>query len=330
MLMTQAKATEPIELRVAVQMPPGSTQTNNLVLFKKRVEAASNGALKISIFPSGQLVEDSQVVKAVTAGQIEIGASRIGHFEKAVPAIGIFLLPFMFNTPGMQETAMTPGSRVRGPLDTAVLRAMGARVLWWEPFGSYAFLSKGAPITSPNAMAGKTVRVFDDISTAFVHACGGKPVYVSGNDMYEACRTGRTEIGQVPPTAFVARRLWDVMDQYTNARHVIDALLIVINEQVWKSLSADHRRILEEAAGESQKLVWAELQKVDIEVDALAKQHGITVTNLSEDQVQEWKLCSESLLESYLDRSGALGAEVLAGYRQLLRDSYRRPAAARP
>ena len=254
MFMTQAMAAEPVELRVAVQMPPGSIETNNLFLFKERVEAASKGGLKISIFPSGQLVEDSQVVKAVTAGQIEIGASRIGHFEKAVPAIGIFLLPFMFNTPGIQQTAMTPGSPVRAPLDEAVLRKAGARVLWWQSLGSYALLSKGRPIVSPKAMAGKSVRVFDDNSTAFVRACGGTPVYVSGNDMYEAYRTGRTEIGQTPPSPFVSRHLWEVMDQYANTRHVTDALLIVMNEQVWKSLPADHRRILEDAAGESQKL----------------------------------------------------------------------------
>jgi hypothetical protein len=68
------------------------------------------------------------------------------------------------------------------------------------------------------------------------------------------------------------------------------------------------------------------LQKIDIEVDALAKKHGTAVTNLSEEQVQEWKLCSESLLEDYLERSGPLGADVLAGYRQLIRESYRTPA----
>jgi C4-dicarboxylate-binding protein DctP len=325
---TRATGTEPVELRIAVQMPPGSIETNNLYFFKERVEAASNGGLRIAIFPSGQLVEDSQVVKAVTGGQIDIGASRIGHFEKTVPAIGIFLLPFMFNVPAIQQAAMKPGSALRAPLDAALLRGMGAHVLWWQPLGSYAFLSKGEPIVSPNAIAGKTVRVFDDSSTAFIRACGGKPVYVSGNDMYEAYKTGRVEIGQVPPSPFASRRLWEVMNRFTNTRHVTDALLIVINEQRWTSLSADYRRILEEAAGEAQKLVWGELENVDKDVVAISEEHGTTVTNLSEEQVQEWKLCSEPLLEGYLEKSGPLGAEVMAGYRQIIRETYSTPASS--
>src|SRR5215510_4557050 len=80
------------ELRVTVQTPPKSINNDNLELFKKRVETATDGALKISIHVG--LIEDSQVIKAVAAGQVEMGGSRLGHFVDAVPAIGIFLLPF--------------------------------------------------------------------------------------------------------------------------------------------------------------------------------------------------------------------------------------------
>lgn len=326
LLMTPAMAAEPKELRVTIQLPPGSIETNNLLRFKKHVEAGTQGDLKVSIFPSGQLVEDSQVVKAVAAGRVEMGASRLGNFAEAVPATGIFMLPFMFHVPAVEEAAMNSGSPVRGPLDAAILQRTGTRVLWWQPLGSFVLLSKGGPITTPAAMAGKTVRVFDESSTALVQACGGVPIKVAGNDMYEAHRTGRVEVAQLGLTGVVARRLWEVMDNLTSTRHITDALLIVINESIWQSLPADHRRILEEAAGEAQKTVWAELRKVDVEVDALANKHGTTVTNLSNEQVLEWKICAEALLESFLEKSGPTGARVMAGYRKVLTDAYRTPA----
>ena len=37
------------ELRITVQTPSGSINNDNIEFFKKRVEAATNGALKISV-----------------------------------------------------------------------------------------------------------------------------------------------------------------------------------------------------------------------------------------------------------------------------------------
>ena len=99
---------QPRELRITVQTPPGSINNDNLELFKKRVETATDGALKISVHVG--LVEDSQVIKAVAAGQVEMGGSRIGLFADAVPAIGIFLLPFMFNLLPVQDAAIQTDS----------------------------------------------------------------------------------------------------------------------------------------------------------------------------------------------------------------------------
>ena len=311
------------ELRVTVQLPPASMQTKNLTLFKQHVETLSKGALKISIFPSGQLVEDSQVIKAVLAGRVEIGASRIGHFTESVPAIGVFLLPFMFNVPAVEHAAMKAGSPVRGLLDQAVLQKTGARVLWWQPFGSFVMLSKGAPVSSPAEMAGRTVRVFDQSSAALVAACAGTPVYVGANEQYGAYKQGRTQIGQAAIPTIASWRFWEVMDTVTNTRHLVDALLVIISERLWQSLTEDHQRILAEAAGEAQKAYNADLRKIEANARALAEKNGMNVVNVSPHQVDEWKACASDLLAGYLDRSGALGGKTLAGYRDILLETSR-------
>jgi C4-dicarboxylate-binding protein DctP len=316
------------ELRVTVQLPPASMQTKNLSLFKQHVETLSKGALKISIFPSGQLFEDAQVIKAVVAGQVEIGASRIGHFTEAVPALGIFLLPFMFNVPAVEDAAVKAGSPVRGLLDRAVLEKTGARVLWWQPFGSFVLLSKAAPVASPAAMAGKTVRVFDQSSAALIKACTGTPVYLGAKEQYAGYKQGRAQIGQAAVPTIASWRFWEVMDTVTNTRHLVDALLIIISERLWQSLSEDHRRILEQAAGEAQKAYNANLRKIEAETYATAAKHGMKVIDVSRYQVDEWKACAAELLVGYLDRSGALGAKTLKGYRDILLETYRTHAPA--
>jgi TRAP-type C4-dicarboxylate transport system substrate-binding protein len=251
------------ELRITVQTPPGSINNDNLELFKKRVESATGGTLKISVHVG--LVEDSHVIKAVAEGRVEMGGSRLGHFADPVPGIGIFLLPFMFNLVPVQEAALHPDSRFRLLLDAAILEKTGVRVLWWSPFGTSILLSKSVPITSPAAMVGKTVRTYDKISETLVRSCGGRPVYLGGTEQYNGYKTGKAMVGQAGVTFVVGRQLWDVMDTLVDTRHFADGMLILINEPTWQSLSADHRRVVGEAAAEAQKAILSDLRQRESE-----------------------------------------------------------------
>jgi C4-dicarboxylate-binding protein DctP len=306
---------QPRELRITVQTPPGSINNDNLELFKKRVETATDGALKISVHVG--LVEDSQVIKAVAAGQVEMGGSRIGLFADAVPAISIFLLPFMFNLLPVQDAAIQTDSPFRRLLDAAVLEKTGARVLWWSPFGTSILLSKSAPIASPAAIAGKTVRTYDKISENLVSSCGGIPVYLGGTEQYNGYKTGKAVVGQAGITFVVARRLWEVMDTLANTRHFADGMLILINEQTWRSLPPDHWRILEEAAAEAQKEILVDLHQRETEGYALAAKNGMKIREITPDEVAEWRACSSPVLETFMSNAGELGQRLMEAYGQL-------------
>jgi TRAP-type C4-dicarboxylate transport system substrate-binding protein len=306
---------QPRELRITVQTPPGSINNDNLELFRKDVEVATEGALKVNVHVG--LVEDGQVIKAVAEGNVEMGGSRLGHFADAVPGVGIFLLPFMFNLLPVQEAALEAGSLFRRSLDAAILEKTGARVLWWSPFGTSIMASKSVPITSPAAMAGKTVRTYDKISETLVRSCGGIPVYLGGTEQYNGYKTGKAVAGQMGITFVVARRMWEVLDTLADTRHFADGMLILINEPVWQSLLPEHRRIVEEAAAQAQKAILADLQKREMESYALAAKNGMKVHEITPDDVAEWRVCSAPVLEAFMSKSGELGQRLLEAYGQL-------------
>jgi len=312
---TSEGLSQPRELRITVQTPPGSINNDNLELFKKRVETSTDGALKISVHVG--LIEDSQVIKAVAAGQVDMGGSRIGLFADAVPAISIFLLPFMFNLLPVQDAALQTDSPFRRLLDAAVLEKTRARVLWWSPFGTSILLSKSVPIASPAAMAGKTVRTYDKISENLVSSCGGVPVYLGGTEQYDGYKTGKAAVGQAGITFVVARRLWEVMDTLANTRHFADGMLILINEQTWGSLAPDQRRIVEEAAAEAQKAILIDLHRRETDGYALAAKNGMKIREITPDEVAEWRACSTPVLETFMTSAGELGQRLMEAYGQL-------------
>jgi len=166
-------------LRISLQLPLKHHLGQNLVAFKEQVEKASNGDLKIEIYPSAQLYKDKQVPSAVSSGAIEMGVASLAQFVGTVPAVDVFYVPFMFPTEELVKKATAPGSTVRQPLDDAILKS-GARVLWWQAYGGVALLSKGDPIVNPEDMNGKKVRVFGKTLGEFTKSVGGAPVVMSG------------------------------------------------------------------------------------------------------------------------------------------------------
>jgi C4-dicarboxylate-binding protein DctP len=246
-----------------------------------------------------------------------MGGSRIGHFAEAIPAISIFLSPFMFNLLRLQDAALQPESPFRRLLDQAVLEKYGARVLWWSPFGTYVLMSRSVPVASPAALVGKTVRTYDKISATFVTNCGGIPVYLGANEYYDGHKTGKAMVGQVGISFVVPRRLWEVFDTIANTRHFADGMLILMNEPTWRSLSPDHQRIVQEAAVEAQKAILVDLHKRETEGYAVAAKNGMKIHEITPDEVAEWRVCSAPLLEAFMNNSGELGQRLMQAYGQL-------------
>jgi C4-dicarboxylate-binding protein DctP len=90
------------------------------VHFKERVEAASNGSIKIEIHDSARLYSDDGIAQAVTSGAVEMGYVNLARYASTSPATGIFQLPFLFNSEAILGAARAPGSEIRTLIEKAV------------------------------------------------------------------------------------------------------------------------------------------------------------------------------------------------------------------
>jgi TRAP-type C4-dicarboxylate transport system substrate-binding protein len=99
--------------------------------------------------------------------------------------------------------------------------------------------------------------------------------------------------------------------------------VVTINERLWQSMPTEHRRVVESAAREAEAAIRERIAAIEREAHALAEKKGMKLVELTTADCDLWKYCAAPLLEEYLDRSGPLGAQVMAGYRQLLVEVYR-------
>ncbi len=302
-------------LRISLQLPLKHHLGQNLLQFKEQVETASKGDLKIEIYPSAQLYKDKEVPSAVASGAIEMGVASLARFVGVVPAVDLFYVPFMLPSEELVKKATAPGSTVRQPLDDAILKT-GARVLWWQAYGGVALLSKGDPIVNPEDMKGKKVRVFGKTLGEFTKSVGGAPVVMSGSEQFLAYQRGTVDAGMTGVSAVMPRKLYQVMDNLTVTKHADIEFIVIINDKVWSNLDDTQRAIISKAS----RNVEADLREkmVGIEADALAEsKKNMKVFELNAQQIAAWKAATSSVVDGYLESSGALGKQLVEAVRKL-------------
>lgn len=303
-------------LRITLQLPMKSHIGQNLQMFKDEVERESNGELKIEIYDSAQLYKDKEVPQAVGSGSIEMGTASITRFAGTIPAVDIFYVPFMFNSADMVRKAVAHDSPVRQPIDAAILET-GSRVLWWQAYGGAIMLSKDGPLKTPEDIKGKKVRVFGKTLGKFIETLGGSPTLISGSEQYLAYQRGTVDAGMTGISGVKSRKLWQVMDHITVTNHADIEFLVLINETVWQGLSDGHRNIIQTAARNAEAHVRDAMADMEASAYAAAKNEGMGVTVLTDEEVAAWRAATKPVLDGYLEESGELGAEVAKAARSL-------------
>lgn len=299
-----------LTMRITLQLPLKSHLGQNLVIFEKEVEEKSGGKIDVQIYDSAQLYKDKEVPQAVGSGAIEAGVASLTRYVGDIPAVDVFYLPFLLNTEDKVRKATEPGNPVRTPLDEAI-KGTGSTVLWWQAYGGSIFLSKGGPIKTPADLKGKKVRVFGKTLGDFVEAAGGAPTLTAGSEQYLAYQRGTVDVGMTGVSGVKSRKLWEVMDTITVTNNADIEFIVVVNTKWWEGLTDEQRKIISEAAANAEKSVRNEMSKIEADAYAAAKENGMSVHELSAEDIEAWKKVSQPVYDSYLKAAGDTGKQIL-------------------
>ncbi len=297
-------------LRITTQLPLSTPLGQNLVRFKELLEAESGGELVVEIYPAAQLYTDKEVPGAVASGQIEMGSSSLARFAGTIPAVDIFNVPFLLNTPDLVRAATEPGSPVRGPLDEA-MTAKGARPLWWQPYGLSILMTRNTVVRRPSDMVGLKIRTFGKALEQFVNHVGGAATNIGGSRQYLAYERGTVDGGMTGMQSVSERKLYQVMDHLTVTNHSNIEFVVLINERVWQQLDPTLQAIISRTARVVEREIRDSLAGIEAEAYAAAEANGMSVHRLDEHDVAAWREATYELRNVYRDAAGSLGEQLL-------------------
>ncbi|MDA9223930.1 TRAP transporter substrate-binding protein DctP [Tateyamaria sp.] len=298
------------KMRISLQLPLTSHLGENLTLFEKEVEERTNGTIDVEIYDSATLYKDKEVPAAVGSGAIEAGVASLTRYVGDAPVVDVFYMPFLFNTEDKVRAAVAEGSTVREILESEIAKT-GGQVLYWQAYGGAILLSQGGPIRTPEDMKGKKARVFGKTLGDFVTAAGGAPTLISGSEQYLAYQRGTVDVGMTGVSGVKSRKLWEVMDTITVTNHADIEFVVVVNSEWWDSLDVETQGHISAAAKIAQDDVRDRVTQIEADAYAAAKENGMTIVELNDEELAAWQAVSQPVIDGYLKATGDTGKQIL-------------------
>ncbi len=236
-----------------------------MMFMADKVREKSGGRMQVQVFPGEQLGNEKECIEALQLGYLAMTKTSSAPMEGFVPKMRVFGIPYLF------RDADHLWKVLNGPIGKEILLAGESkrlRGLCYYDAGARSFYAK-RPINKPSDLAGMKIRVQNSImSMKMVQAMGGSPTPVPWGELYTALDQGVVDGAENNSPSFRTSRHYEVCPHYCLDEHTCLPDILVISTRVWKNLSPEQQRILQESVDESvtyQRKIWAEAELKDLQ-----------------------------------------------------------------
>ncbi len=244
--------------------------------FAEAVEARTNGAIAVELYPANQLGSPPEQLEQTILGAIEMNLPTQGGLDKYEKAFGTVMTPFAFSSYEQAHAVLD------GPFtDWAApkLEEQGLVMLSnWE-YGFRNITNSDHPINTPDDVKGLKLRTPPELQiVAALEGLGASTTQIAFPELPNALNQGVVDGQENPIGVIYHNKLNDFQDHLAITRHVYNSLVHVINKDVFDGLTAEQQTILrEESKRAGDMMREAVLRQEDEEIAAL-EAAGMQVT----------------------------------------------------
>lgn len=296
-------ASETVELKLGHIYSATHNEAVALQTLADNLAAASNGRIKLSIFPSSQLGSEREMAEMVTLGTLDMALSDGPTWSNAlnVPEMAVFGLPFLYN--GIDGEAACFPTILEA--SAKFMEGTGVKPLFCTTASIRGAMLATKPINSIEDVSGIKMRVPE--ITMYVNTwknLGANATTTAWSEAYTSISSGVVDGCEADPSTLVDANLQEVTKYFSKTNHMGTIHIISINQAKWDSIPADLQKIiLDECAKVSAEQV--ESRKV-ADQEALDKMvaGGITINEVSDDARAAMIKAEQPLYDEYATNYG--------------------------
>jgi tripartite ATP-independent transporter DctP family solute receptor len=230
-----------------------------MVYMADKVKEYSRGAMRVDIYPSGQLGEERELIELLQIGSLAMTKVSTAPLEAFVPEMKIFGIPYIFRDSEHRWKVLS------GPIGRKLLLAgepFFLRGMCYYDAGARSFYTKDKPILKPEDLAGMKIRVMKSITAVnMVKALGGSPTPIPWGELYTALQQGVVDGAENNAPSFYLSHHYEVCRYYSLDEHTSVPDILLMSTVVWNRLTGQEQTWLQKAVDDSveyQKMLWKE------------------------------------------------------------------------
>jgi TRAP-type transport system periplasmic protein len=300
--LAQAADIKERTIKFATQNPKGHPLVIGMEKFAEVVAAKSAGKIKVNLFPGGVLGGDAPTVSAMQGGTIDMATMNSGILASQVKEFAIYDFPFMFANE-KEADAVVDGQF--GKMMHNRLPEKGLIGLGYFELGFRNMTNSKRPLTKVEDIAGLKIRVIPNpINLDWVKALGANPTPLAFPEVYAALEQKAIDGQENPLTVITANKLYEVQKHLALTRHVYNPQSVLISKKTWDALSADEKKIFEEATLEASKVQRAASRKQTAEAIDQLKKSGMQVTEFDAAENKKLRDKMKPVIDKYAELVG--------------------------
>ncbi len=294
---------EPYVIKFPHVVAPATPKGLMAQRFKELAEERFPGRVRVEVYPSAQLMEDSESIEALAFGEVQMIATSLSVFDRLTEKFQLFDLPFLFpNIEAVERFQASPAGR---ELLTALVDDGILGLQFWHN-GMKQFTGP-RPLIEPEDARGLKFRVMEsDILQAEIEAIGGSPQKMAFGEVYQALQTGTVDAQENTWSNIYSSKFYEVQPYMTESNHGYIGYFVAVNAPFWQSLPDDLRAGLEATLAEVTQWGNARSEEINREDRQRIIDSGRSqLTVLTEDQLTAWQDAMRPVWDEFRDRIGA-------------------------
>ncbi|HQR29801.1 MAG TPA: TRAP transporter substrate-binding protein DctP [Anaeromyxobacteraceae bacterium] len=276
-LAAPALAQQQVQIKLGTLAPNGSTWHEILKEMAERWSQASNGTVKLRIYPGGTQGNEGEMIRKMAVGQLQGAAVTTTGLHDIAPEPQALGVPLMFDSAAELQKALP----VLEPKLDALLQQKGYVALTWGAVGALKlFCTK--PFKTPAEAAGAKVFAWEGDPGAVKawKAAGFNPVVLSSTDIITSLQTGMIECMPNVPLYVLTARLFEKAPYMIDVNWGWVVGATVVRKDAWEKIPADLRPKLAAIARELGAKVDAEVAKLNTEAVTAMEKQGLKIVKV--------------------------------------------------
>lgn len=250
-------------------------QANHHILasnFKEALERLSDGQLQVEIFCCGQLgAGEREEIELVQLGELDVFAGSTGALGGFVPQVNVFDLPFLFRDNDHVDAVLDGpiGRQILDEFEAADLKGLAFAENGWRNLTN----SRREVDTATDAAGLKLRTMENPVHLDAWSALGVNATPMSWGEVRGALQQGTIDGQENPINIIYSFQLWEVQDYLSLTRHVFSPSVLLMNLDLYNSLSEEEQGWVMEAAREASKAERAWIRDNEEQMLAEIEQH---------------------------------------------------------